>query len=199
MGNLFVVYTHNVKSMKVDDNVLARVYSFDLQFKGGKRTKFYRKLFGYKSKNTRQDEEGREKVYESFYPGMLTPLPHLRLGKSVIAVPKSAKGELDAFFEEEQWGSIDLYSFDGILPSDDRMAAMREVPGRRRITKDDTLESEIENLRTLVGGNVPGPEERRRIGTVLDHVEDLKKYDWSDDREFSEELDEKVRPLRKEI
>ncbi len=90
--------------MKVEDNVLARVYSFDLKFKGGKRTQFYRKLFGFRSKSTREDKEGREKVYENFYPGILTPLPHLRLGKSVFAVPKSAAGKVDSVLRGRQVG-----------------------------------------------------------------------------------------------
>lgn len=196
MGNLFVLYTHNVKSMKIRDNILARIYSFDLRFKGGKRTKFYRKLFGYKSRTKRMDQEGREKIYESFYPGVLTPLPHLRLGKSVIAVPEAARGELDGFFEDEEWGSIDLYSFDGILPSEDRMEAMQETLERRRVRKEMDMESEIENLLSMLGRAVIEPEDRNRIRVLLDHVEDLEGYDWSDGRVFSEELEEKIAPLR---
>ncbi|KXA92676.1 hypothetical protein AKJ64_02555 [candidate division MSBL1 archaeon SCGC-AAA259E17] len=133
----------------VSEDELARVYSFDLQFEGGRRTQFYRELFGYRSRTTRTDEGGHEKIYENFYPGLLTPLPHLRLGKSVIAVPKTAQGEVDNFFEDSRWESMELYTFDGILPPEDRMEAMEDALNWVVVGEDRTLESEIDSLCSL--------------------------------------------------
>lgn len=181
--------------MKIDQDILARVYSFDLQFKGGKRTQFYRKLFGFKSKSTREDKNGREKTYETFYPGLLTPIPHMRLGKSVIAVPKTAREEVDAFFEDSRWGSIDLYSFDGILPSDDRRKAMEETLERIKSPQNETLRSEIESLKRLESKNQLDSQDSRRVRGVLNKVESLLRHDWTDDSEFTKDLRQDIEVL----
>ncbi|KXA89252.1 hypothetical protein AKJ61_03280 [candidate division MSBL1 archaeon SCGC-AAA259B11] len=180
----------------VRESELARVYSFDLQFEGSRRTQFYRELFGYRSKTTRTDGEGREKVYENFYPGILTSLPHLRLGKSVIVVPKTARGEVDNFFEDSRWKPMELYSFDGILPPDDRMEAMENALSRIMIGEDRTLESEIESLISLESQGSLDPEDKHRVRRVLERVEKLMEHDWTDGSEFSERLRERLDPLR---
>lgn len=182
--------------IEIDKNILARVYSFDLQFKGGKRTKFYRKLFGFKSTTKREDEQGHEKVYEHFYPGILTPIPHLRLGKSVIAIPKNAQSEIDDFFQNPEWGDIDLYSFDGVLPSQDRYEAMEDTLASIRVARKNTLAEEIEILLNLESKNNITSEEEPRISKVLEECERLIEYDWTDDSEFSDGLEEKIEPLR---
>ncbi len=185
--------------MEIDDGILARIYSFDLQFKGSKRTKFYRKLFGFKSRTKREDQKGREKVYERFYPGLLTPLPHLRLGKSVIAIPKKARYKLDDFFGDSKWDPIDLYSFDGILPPGDRMSAMREALNRIKITPKQTLDSSIEALLRLEYKDSLDEDDFQKIRKVIEKCERLMKNDWTDDMEFSESLRERISPLREKI
>lgn len=182
--------------MKLEDNILARIYSFDLQFGGGKRTKFYRKLYGFKSKSTREDQEGRERIYENFYPGLLTSIPHLRLGKSVIAIPKSAEDELDEFFGRSHWSGIDLYAFDGILPSEDRFEAMRKALNRIKVAEDQTLRSEIDYLNRMREKNQLNSVGTHRIERVLKKSEDLMSLDWTDGQEFSKSLEEEIEKLR---
>lgn len=182
--------------MKLEDNILARIYSFDLQFGGGKRTKFYRKLYGFKSKSTREDQEGREHIYENFYPGILTSIPHLRLGKSVIAIPKSAEDTLNEFFGRSHWSGIDLYAFDGILPSEDRMEAMREALNRIGVAEDQNLSSEIDYLNRMRGKNQLDNVGSHRIKRTLKKSEKLMSLDWTDGQEFSKNLNEKIRNLR---
>ncbi|KXB05554.1 hypothetical protein AKJ49_00535 [candidate division MSBL1 archaeon SCGC-AAA382A03] len=176
---------------------MARVYSFDLQFEGSRRTQFYRELFGYRSKTTRTNKEGRERVYENFYPGLLTLLPHLRLGKSVIAVPKKTQGEMDGFFEDSRWGPIDLYSFDGILPSEDRMKAMEDALSEIMVGEDRTLKSEIDALLSLESRNSLDPEDEHRVRRVLERAEELMRCDWTGGAEFSEGLRRKISSLKR--
>lgn len=181
--------------MFVSEDELGRVYSFDLQFEGGRRTQFYRELLGYRSRTTRTDREGREKVYENFYPGLLTSLPHLRLGKSVIAVPKTAQGEVDDFFDDSRWEPMELYSFDGILPPGERMEAMEDVLDRVVVGEDRTLGSEIDSLRSLESRGALDPEDKHRIGRVLERAEELMRHDWTDGSEFSKRLGKRLDPL----
>ncbi len=185
--------------MEIEKKTLGRVYSFDLKFEGGNRTKFYRKLFGFESKTKREDESGKEKVYENFYPGVVTPIPHLRLGKSVLAVPKAAQKKLDAFFNREDWGEIELYSFDGLFPSDKRLKSMRRTLGRINISDDRSLNSEIEALLELKSRNNLEETDLNRIEILLEKCNNLIKLDWSDNEQFSSELEEKLSPLKREI
>lgn len=176
---------------------MARVYSFDLQFEGSRRTQFYRELFGYRSRTTRTDKEGRERVYESFYPGLLTLLPHLRLGKSVIAVPKKTRGEVDDFFGDSRWEPMELYSFDGILPPEDRMEAMEDALSGVMVGEDRTLESEIESLLSLESRDSLDPEDEYRVRRVLERAEELMRCDWTGGAEFSEGLRKKISSLKR--
>jgi len=185
--------------MEIEENTLARVYSFDLKFKGGNKTQFYRELFGFNSKTSREDSEGRKKVYENFYPGLLTPIPHLRLGKSVIAVPKNAETEFREFFEDSRWGDIDLYAFDGVLPNGDRMRAMEEVLERIKIGTEASLNSEIDFLLELVYRGDFNSDYIGRAMRVLEKCEELIEHDWTDDYKFSEKLNERLDPLRSEV
>ena len=175
--------------MEIDEETLARIYSFDLKFTGGKRTKFYRKLFGFESKTKREDQSGNEKVYENFYPGVVTPIPHLRLGKSVLAVPKLAREELDHFFNNPDWEEIELHSFDGILTSDERMKSMKRTLGRIKIGKEKSLDEEITSLQKLISKNALEEQDFPRLDNVVKKCDRLKKYDWTDDKKFSKYLE----------
>jgi len=185
--------------MKIEENTLGRVYSFDLKFEGGKRTKFYRKLFGFESKTKRENENGEEKIYENFYPGVVTPIPHFRLGKSVLAVPKAVQTKLDAFFSKDDWGEIELHSFDGLFPSEKRLKSMRRTLGRINISDDRSLKSEIEALLKLKSRGNLEKMDLNRIEIVLEKCNYLMEIDWSDGKEFSSVLEGKLSPLRRKI
>lgn len=164
----------------------AKVFSFDLQFTGRKKTSFYRKLYGFKSKTKKINKDGEEKVYENFYPGLLTPMPHLRLGKSVVAVPMAAAEDLRFFFEDSKWRPIELYIFDAFLPPDDRLEAMEATLDRIKVAPDRTLG---EVLRTT-------EPEVEFVGGVLKAVKRLIELDWSEGRKFSQMLRKKVAPFK---
>ncbi|MEA1904742.1 MAG: hypothetical protein U9M97_02530, partial [Candidatus Hadarchaeota archaeon] len=132
------------------NSTLAHVYSFDLQFSGSKRTVFYRKLFGFSSHTTRMDREGRSKTYVHSYPGLLTRIPHLHLGRSVVAVPAGAAGLLDGFFRDPKWRPIQLHAFDAILPAEDRLTAMRKAFEGIEVQPGVGLETEMRSLRSFV-------------------------------------------------
>lgn len=165
----------------------AKVFSFDLQFTGRRKTSFYRKLYGFKSKTKKTNQNGREKVYENFYPGILTSVPHLRLGKSVIAVPEAAARGLRSFFENPKWEPIELYIFDAFLPPDDRLEAMEATLDRIEVAPDRTLGEALQASKPDV----------RLAEKVLKAAEKLTELDWSEDGEFSRMLRKRVAPFRR--
>lgn len=183
----------------MSERTYGKVFSFDLQFRGSKRTSFYRKLFGFSSKTKKEDSKGRIHVYESFYPGLLTSIPYLKLGKSVIAVPKSAAERVNTFFQNSKWNPISLYIFTGIFPSEDRMKAMKETLNRVRVTPDATLGSEIESLLKIISQDNLDSGDVPRARRALKAVDELTKLDWTDEREFSRNLGEKIAPLRRAV
>ncbi|KXB02198.1 hypothetical protein AKJ45_03660 [candidate division MSBL1 archaeon SCGC-AAA261F19] len=175
----------------------ARVYSFDLKFTGGKRTRFYRKLSGYSSKTIKEDKEGRKKVYQNTYPGILTPIPHVHLGRSVIAVPQKAAKKLDSFFEDPRWTPRELHSFDAILPSNQRLKAMNSTLDRIELTSSRTLREELNSLLATLSGGKIDREDLARIRKVLRAARRLMEMDWSENREFSKSFRERLAPLKK--
>ncbi len=172
---------------EIPTHVLARVFSFDLKFIGSRRATFYRKLFGFS-------------VRGRVYPGLLAELPHVRLGKSVLAVPKAAARHLDSFFAEPRWRPLELHSFDAILPADVRMRAMEDALNRPLVIgpkQRARLIDEIGALRSLVRRAPPEPELVERIRRVLRAADELCRLDWTDNREFSRKLEVQLAPLRK--
>ncbi|KUO42102.1 MAG: hypothetical protein APU95_03820 [Hadesarchaea archaeon YNP_N21] len=172
---------------------MAKVFSFDIKFKGSRRTTFYRKLFGFSYKI------GPEKRTRSS-PGILEEIPYLKLGKSVIAVPQSCALKLKLFFSNPKWQPIELHVFDAILPPNERMEAMNSMLNKKiKISKaeDAILISEINRLRLMVQNRSLDRETIERIRRVLREAEELKKHDWTDGREFSSKLDALIEPLRK--
>lgn len=179
------------------NSTLARVYSFDLQFSGSKRTAFYRRLFGFSSHTTRMDREGKSKTYVHPYPGLLTRIPHLRLGKSVLAVPAGAAGKLDEFFRDSRWRPIQLHTFDAILPAEDRLEAMRKAFERIEVQPGVGLKDEVGFLRSSVARVPPDPERGWRVRRVLHVVEELMELDWSEGHQFSRELEAELAQLKR--
>lgn len=177
----------------------ARVFSFDLQFRGSKRTSFYRKLFGYRSRVKREDSEGRTRVYENFYPGLLTPIPHLKLGRSVFAVPERAADKVSEFFQDSKWRPINLHAFTGILPPEDRMRAMEETLDRRKLVLGEDLRSEIKSLREIASQGRLNSTDLHRARRVLKAVDELTELDWTDEKKFSRNLQERITPIREAV
>jgi len=182
--------------MKQNEIIIVRVFSFDVKFKGSKRTIFYRKLFGFSAKSKRTDRAGRERIYLKTYPGLLTQIPHLKLGKSVLAVPLGAASRLKAFFQDPAWQPIELYIFDARLPAELRFQAMREALVTTKVGEAE-LKEEIGALRSMAEHRRVAPEVAERIRRVLRVADELMKLDWSDGREFSNELDAQLAILRK--
>jgi hypothetical protein len=102
--------------------VWARVISFDLGAKGSQKVRFYRKLFGYYSTRRRG---GR--VQKTFVAGVLSKIPHLRLGKSVVAVPPEASDEVCGFLSNPAWKPIEVHIIDALLSPTQQAEAVRRV------------------------------------------------------------------------
>lgn len=182
-------------------STLARVFSFDVKFTGAKRTQFYRELFGFVGRVRHSGARGT-KTYAYATPGLLSSIPHIRLGKSVIAVPLAAAPKLEEFFSSPRWRPMELHSFYAILPADLRLKAMeaslgRQVPlGRGERT---TLAKEIHDLRALVAKGELGETVLERVRRLLRAADELARFDWTDGRKFSIELEAKLAGLRKYI
>ncbi len=176
---------------------LARIFSFDVKFTGTRKTLFYRRFFGYSSSTKRELKDGSKKTYTHGAQGLLGRIPHVKLGKSVIAVPKAAAGHLDAFFSDPRWQPLELHSFDAILPAEVRGRAMDEtlaslVIGRERVG----LAAEIEELSAALRQGELAPELAERARHVLRAVEELIAIDWTDEQEFSHKLEPHLAQLR---
>lgn len=178
---------------------LARVFSFDLKFGGSRRTQFYRRLFGYTSRSRHLRKDGSLKTYLHRSRGLLQEIPHLRLGRSVIAVPKQAAPRLRSFFSDPRWGPLELHEFDALLPPEPRLQAMEEAlrrPLELAPKRWASLGQTIEELSALARGP-PDPTLAERARRALRAAEGLMELDWSEGREFSRALRAKLEPLRK--
>jgi len=182
--------------------ILAHVFSFDIKFKGARRTSFYRKLFGFSTRTRHLGKDGSIRTYQHVSPGLLTGIPHFKLGKSVIAVPAAAAPKLSSFFSSPTWQPMELHSFDAMLPADLRLRAMEEALGRPMLVghgEQAPLASEIAELCGLAEQGGLSPEITERIRRALRAAEELVRLDWSDDREFSNKLEAQLAILRKSV
>ncbi|MFQ6129196.1 MAG: hypothetical protein ACE5OT_00080 [Candidatus Hadarchaeaceae archaeon] len=184
--------------MEERERALARVFSFDVKFTGTRKTLFYRRLFGYSSSTKRELKDGSRKTYTHVAQGLLGRIPHVKLGKSVIAVPKAAAGHLEAFFSDPRWQPLELHSFDAILPAEVRARAMEETLASLAIGRERVgLVTEIEELSAAIGRSELVPELAERARHVLQAAEQLIAFDWTDEREFSRRLGPCLVQLRK--
>ena len=180
---------------------LARVFSFDLKFTGTRKTLFYRRLFGYSSSTKRDLKDGSTKTYTHVARGLLGTIPHLKLGKSVIAVPKAAASRIEAFFSDPRWQPMEIYSFDAFLPAELRARAMDEalathlVLGRERVK----LADEIDEILAASRQGKLAPELAERARHVLRVAEELVALDWTDEQEFSRRFEPCLAQLRRAI
>ena len=179
---------------------LARVFSFDIKFTGTCKTLFYRRLFGYSSSTKRELKDGSKKTYTHVAQGLLGAIPHVKLGKSVIGVPKAAGANLEAFFSDPRWQPIELHSFDAILPAEVRARAMEVTLASLMIGRERVgLAAEIEELSAVLRQGELGPELTERARYVLRVAEELIAFDWTDEREFSRRLEPCLVQLRRAI
>ena len=186
--------------MERQEKALARVFSFDIRFTGTRKTLFYRKLFGYSSSTKRNKKDGTTKTYTYVARGLLGTIPHLKLGKSVIAVPKAAAPRLEEFFSNPRWQPIELHSFDAILPPKLRERAMEEalfgyVVGRERVK----INTEMGDIITTAGQRKLPPELAERARRLLRVIEEFIAVDWTDRQEFSRRLEPYLIQLKKVI
>ena len=185
-----------MERMYQQSRALARVFSFDIKFKGTKRTMFYRKLFGFLARSKRMDSRGEVKTYVRSYSGLLTTIPHVKLGKSVLAVPIQAAPRLRSFFRNPMWQPIELHAFDAILQPDIRLQAMDRALVTSNIG-ELTIKDEIVSLQQLLYRGKASVDVVERVGKALRAVKELMVLDWSDGREFSTRLEPQLAPLRK--
>ncbi len=184
-----------------EKTTLARVFSFDIKFTGTPKTLFYRRLFGYSSSTKRDLKDGSTKTYTHVAQGLLGTIPHVKLGKSVFAVPKAAAARLEAFFSDPRWQPLELHSFDAILPAELRARAMEAalagplVLGRERVR----LATEIDELLTAARQGKLAPELAERARHALRMTEEFIALDWTDGQEFSRRLEPYLTQLRRAI
>jgi hypothetical protein len=94
------------------------VFSFDYiqprQGDQGRKTRFFRRLYGQTQLVNRRLRDGRTVSYTYHYPGVLAELPHVKLGRSVFGVRPGTEGSvLDLF---ESFEEVAFYRFTGWLP-----------------------------------------------------------------------------------
>jgi hypothetical protein len=102
--------------------VWAKVISFDLGAKGSTKVRFYHKLFGFHTTKRRGN-----KIYRYFVPGVLSKIPHLRLGKSVVAVPPEVSEEVCNFLSNPAWRPIQVHVVDALLSPEQQAEAVKKV------------------------------------------------------------------------
>lgn len=96
------------------------VISFDYKHQKGlsqsRKTRFFRELYGYTQKIKQQLKNGEIIIRNYRYPGVLDQIPHIKLGKSVIAVPPGSEGEIINLLRA--FDEVIFYNFTGwLLPS----------------------------------------------------------------------------------
>lgn len=188
--------------MRKKSPTMAWVFSFDIKFTGGKRTAFYRKLFGFSTRARYVDKDGSVKTYTHVSPGLLSEIPHVKLGKSVIAVPAAGAARLKSFFSSPRWQPMELHIFGAFLPPDIRLRAMEEALNRRITIAPKQrvgLREEIDELSSSLKNIPPEPTTVERARRALGAADELMKLDWSEEREFSRALESRLAPLRESL
>ncbi|MHA1595611.1 MAG: hypothetical protein ACTSXJ_02615 [Candidatus Baldrarchaeia archaeon] len=89
----------------------------DLKRWSVKKTKFYRELYGADVKNVRRRKDGTvtERVYH--VRGLLDGIPHIKLDRSVFAVPPEFAARVRSFFEKYA-DEVDFCTFIGLFDED---------------------------------------------------------------------------------
>jgi hypothetical protein len=94
------------------------VISFDYKHQKGlsqsRTTRFFRELYGYTQQIKQQLKNGEIIVRNYQYPGVLDQIPHIKLGKSVLAVPPGSEGEIINLLRA--FDEVIFYTFTGWLP-----------------------------------------------------------------------------------
>ncbi len=96
------------------------VISFDFkQRKGGnqaRKTRFFRELYGYTQQVKQQLKDGEVIVRNYHYPGVLDQIPHIKLGRSVLAVNPGDENTVINLLRK--FDEVLFYNFIGWLPKD---------------------------------------------------------------------------------
>jgi len=146
--------------------VWAKIISFDLGAKGSKKVKFYRQLFGYYTSKRRGN-----RLYRTYVPGLLSTIPHLALGKSVIAVPPGACEQILSFLSKPEWKPIEIHVVDGLLTREQYREALRSMlEGPVRLST-----GELELGKALLRkGSLPAPD-REFLSNLEERV---SRFGW---------------------
>lgn len=133
--------------MSADELCRLRVFSFDYiqprQTSQGRKTRFFRLLYGQTQVVKRHLRDGRTVSYSYHYPGILDELPNVRLGKSVFAVRPGTEGPiLDLFQSFEE---VTYYRFTGWVP-----ARMWQLANRRPLKTASSIIANLGYLSVLV-------------------------------------------------
>jgi hypothetical protein len=132
--------------------------------------------------------------------GLLTRIPHIKLGRSVIAVPMEAAPLLKSFFSDPRWAPIELHVFTAVLPARLRLESMEKALGQPvKIAEKETskLSDEIVSVQKLSEGGEIGPRLKERAEKAVRLCEALLSVDWSDGQEFSTKLRGELEKLKK--
>jgi len=157
-----------------------RVLSFDTHVGGYGRTKLLNRLYGHSRRSS-------DKTYR--YPGMLERLPWVRLGMSVIGVPKDLSQEVESLMKEaEGRGELSLHAIDGTLPGEFRRRAMMELAARLGIPS---------KLRAIGASAKRGQTPRAQLIELEDLVDEIERVDVSDKKEVSKLFRRRLRSLRR--
>jgi hypothetical protein len=151
--------------------VWAKVISFDLGAKGSIKVKFYHKLFGFYTTKRRGN-----KTYRYFVPGLLSKIPHLRLGKSVVAVPPEASEEVCSFLSNPAWKPIQVHVVDALLSPEQQAEAVKralETPVRL-VAGEVSLKEAVEMVSRRGSKN----SDYRYLLSLLSQLE---KFEWLKD------------------
>ncbi|MFX1577080.1 MAG: hypothetical protein ACFFCF_07880 [Promethearchaeota archaeon] len=102
-----------------DDLKHVSVISFDFKHQKGvsqsRKTRFFRELYGHSQQIKQQLKNGEIIVRNYHYPGVLDQIPHIKLGKSVLAVPPGSEDEIINLLRS--FNEVIFYTFTGWLPT----------------------------------------------------------------------------------
>jgi hypothetical protein len=156
-----------------------RILSFDVHAKGYERGKLFNEIYGYSRKTS---------VKKYFYPGLLHGMPWVRLGMSVIAVPRESSFAVEEFLRKaEKEKKLTLYAFDTELPSDLRDRAMENYLGSLNILREMERAEEIAKK-----GRVP----KKMIKELKLLIKEAKKVDVSDKKHITKALQKRLGAIK---
>jgi hypothetical protein len=102
-----------------DETKRVCVISFDFKQKKEKsqarKTRFFRELYGYSQQVKQQLKDGQVIIRNYHYPGVLDQIPHIKLGRSVLAVNPGDENTIINLLRK--FDEVLFYNFIGWLPA----------------------------------------------------------------------------------